>query len=76
MDLQKLDFIELTRITAKTNLYNRGKCFTKGKTYIVEKKIDTPAGLSSCQTVNDLGQPHIIGIWWRHFLILPPNFIY
>jgi hypothetical protein len=59
-----------TIIKAKKDLYNAGKCFTKGKTYEVQKDVKTEAGLMEAQTVNDLGEPHIIGGFWRNFKIV------
>lgn len=60
-----------TTIKAKKDLYNGGKCFTKGKTYTIERReIKTEAGLMEAQTTNDQGEPHIIGSWWREFKII------
>ncbi len=61
---------ETTTIRAKNNLYNGGKCFTKGKTYTVNAAVRTPAGLMERMTTNDQGQPHIIGSFWRNFIIV------
>lgn len=60
----------MTTIKAKKNLYNGGKCFTKGKTYTVIQDVSQPAGLMDCRTTNDQGQPHLIGSWWREFTIV------
>lgn len=57
------------KIQAKKDLYNGGKCFTKGKQYEV-KQVHTEASLMDCQTTNDQGQPHLIGSWWREFKIV------
>lgn len=54
---------QTTTIKAKKDLYNNGKCFSKGKTYEVETIIRTEASLMEKQVINDLGQPHIIGRW-------------
>lgn len=59
----------MTTIIAKKNLYNIGLCFTKGKEYTVNKAIKSPAGLMEATVTNDMGQPHIIGSWWRDFEI-------
>lgn len=60
----------MTQIKAKKDLYNAGKCFTKGRVYETQKDIKTEAGLMETQIKNDLGQPHIIGSWWREFKII------
>lgn len=61
----------MTTIIAKKDLYNAGKCFTKGKEYTLvgSRVVKTEAGLMEAMTTNDMGQPHIIGIWWRDFTI-------
>jgi hypothetical protein len=59
-----------TIIIAKKDLYNGGKCFTKGKEYEVPGRIVlTEAGLMDRQVTNDQGEPHNIGSWWRDFTI-------
>jgi len=60
----------MTTIEAKKDLYNKGKCFTKGSQYQVNKDVKTEAGLMERQTVNDLGEQHLIGSWWREFKIV------
>lgn len=60
----------MTTIKAKKDLYNAGKCFTKGREYEVQKDVKTEAGLMEAQTTNDLGEPHNIGSWWREFKIV------
>lgn len=60
----------ITIIKAKKDLYNNGKCFTKGRTYEVPKKITTEASLMETPVVNDLGEKHNIGSWWREFKII------
>lgn len=59
-----------TTIRAKEDLFNGGLCFTKGKEYTVAVNIKTEAGLMEAETVNDLGERHIIGSWWRNFEIV------
>jgi hypothetical protein len=59
--------MEQTTIIAKDNLYNKGLCFTKGKEYTVDKRITNTASLMELQTINDMGEPHNIGSWWREF---------
>jgi hypothetical protein len=59
-----------TTIKAKKDLYNYGRCFTKGQTYEVEQQVTNTAGLMECLITNDLGQPHRIGSWWRDFIIV------
>ena len=61
---------ETTIIQAKKNLYNAGKCFTKGKEYEVNKPIKMAASLMETQVTNDQNQTHIIGSWWRDFEIV------
>jgi hypothetical protein len=60
----------MTTIKAKKTLYNGGRCFTKGKTYETSKDVKTEAGLIEATVTNDLGEPHIIGMWWRQFEII------
>lgn len=62
--------MENTTIKALKNLYNNGKCFTKGKEYEVNGLVSNTAGLMDKQTINDLGEPHIIGVYWRNFKIV------
>jgi len=57
----------MTTIRAKKDLYNSGKCFTKGHEYEVERDINYLASLMDTSVINDMGQPHIIGSWWRDF---------
>lgn len=59
-----------TQIKAKKDLYNNGKCFTKGKVYEVKKDVSLTSSLMDCTTVNDLEEPHYIGSWWREFTIV------
>ena len=62
--------MENTIIKAKKDLFNGGKCFTKGKQYTVNGHIKTEAGLIDCKVENDQGEPHIIGNFWREFKII------
>jgi len=57
------------KIKAKKDLYNGGKCFTKGKIYEVAP-VNNTAGLMERTITNDQGQPHIIGSFWRNFEII------
>ena len=59
------------RIKAKKDLFNDGKCFTKDKVYTIEtgRNLTTNASLMEVKTVNDLGETHAIGGWWREFEI-------
>ena len=59
-----------TIIKAKKDLYNRGKCFTKDKEYTVQTDVRISAALIDLATTNDLGEPHIIGTFWRDFEII------
>lgn len=61
---------QTTTIRAKKDLYNKGKCFSKGQEYEVPKRIGTEASLMEIQITNDLGEQHIIGGWWRDFEIV------
>ncbi len=62
--------METTTIECKKDLYNAGKCFTKGRQYEVNKKIHQESSLMELSTINDMGEPHIIGSFWRHFKIV------
>ena len=63
--------MEKTVIICKKDLYNCGKCFTKGRKYIVKGNAKSPAGLLDLMIEkNDMGEPHTIGSWWRNFTIL------
>lgn len=59
-----------TIIKAKKDLYNGDKCFAKGKEYTINREVKTEAGLIDIRLNNDLGQPHIIGSWWKNFKIV------
>lgn len=54
-------------IKAKKDLYNNGLCFTKGKIYAVTPSVSTLAGLMERQVINNLGEKHQIGSWWKDF---------
>ncbi len=60
----------MTKIIAKKDLFNGGKCFTKGKIYQTGKTINTQSDLMGAATTNDLGEPHFIGNWWKNFKVL------
>ena len=59
-----------TIIEAKKDLYNKGKCFTKGNQYRIDKSIRSEASLIDTKVENDFGEVHIIGVWWRDFEIV------
>lgn len=59
-----------TIIRAKKDLYNKGKCFTAGREYIVKSNVKTEAGLMERIVINDQNEPHTIGSWWREFEIV------
>jgi len=59
-----------TKIKAKKDLYNLGKCFTKGRTYELKNPIESVAALMEVTVTNDLGQRHTIGSWWRNFSLV------
>jgi hypothetical protein len=54
---------------ALKDLYNKGKCFTKGREYEVGQVYNN-ASLIDKTVVNDLCEPHIIGMWWRNFKLV------
>lgn len=62
----------MTTIEAKKDLFNDGKCFTKGNTYVVQRDCVTEASLMDATTTNDKGEQHRIGTWWREFKIVKP----
>jgi len=57
-------------IKCKSDLFNAGKCFTKDKEYHVKKNLYNSASLIDAKIINDQGEPHIIGMWWREFDII------
>ncbi len=59
-----------TLIRAKKNLFNAGQCFTKDKVYEIPKQIKDEYSLFDIQITNDLGEPHLIGSFWRDFEII------
>lgn len=65
----------MTTIIAKKDLYNGGKCFTKGREYhlVSDRPIKTNASLMEAMTTNDQHEAHIIGSWWREFEIVEPE---
>jgi len=58
-----------TIIIAKKDLYNGGKCFTKGQEYELNKVVHNQYELIDTTVTNDLGEPHIIGMYWKQFKI-------
>jgi hypothetical protein len=62
--------LDITTIKAKKDLYNHGRCFTKGREYTINKKIYTAAGCMDEYTINDQGERHLIGSWWREFELI------
>jgi hypothetical protein len=59
-----------TTIKATKTLFNDGQCFTEGNTYVVSGDIKITPSLMNRYITNDLGEPHIIGSWWRNFVII------
>ena len=55
------------KIKAKKDLFNHGLCFTKGNIYFINSEVKNSAGLMEKKTVNDQGENHLIGSWWRNF---------
>jgi hypothetical protein len=64
---------DTTIVIPRKDLYNKGKCFTKGKEYTVNRVIKNEAGLMEASVINDQGEPHTIGSWWREFTIVSPK---
>lgn len=62
--------MERTTIKAKKDLFNGGKCFTKDKEYYVDARITRTSSLMEKEVLNDQGQKHNIGSWWRDFEIV------
>ena len=60
----------MTTIKCKKDLYNRGLCFSKGKTYKVDKNIKDLHSLIDTAVTNNMGEYHVIGMWWRNFEII------
>lgn len=60
------------KIRAKKDLYNGGKCFTKNHEYIatLNRPINMESSLLEAKAVNNMGQTHIIGSWWRNFELI------
>lgn len=63
-------------IKAKKDLFNAGQCFTKGQTYELGQyeRVSTNSGLMEKIVINDQGERHIIGQWWREFSIIPNKY--
>ena len=61
---------QTTNIKAKIDLFNNGRCFTKGNTYIVPRRITNQYQLMNVTTENDLGEKHCIGLWYKEFEII------
>lgn len=58
------------KIKAKKDLYNAGRCFTKGNVYELRYPIYNLPELMETIVINDLGEPHSIGSWWRSFSLV------
>jgi len=59
-----------TTIEAKKDMFNGGQCFTKGQTYEVNGYVEEQYQLMERQAINDMGQPHKIGLWYKNFKIV------
>lgn len=59
-----------TKIKAKKDLYNGGKCFTKGEIYDLSNPIHVFHVLMNTSAINDMGERHTIGLWYRHFSLI------
>jgi len=62
-----------TTIRAKEDLYNAGLCFAKGNEYVIPKLINSTRELINVTVINDLGEHHTIGTWWKMFDIVEPE---
>lgn len=62
-----------TEIKAKKDLYNGGKCFTEGRSYYFVGQVKSQSGLMNVKVINDLNEPHTIGIWYKDFEIVEVN---
>jgi hypothetical protein len=62
-----------TEVRAKKDLYNGGKCFTEGRSYYFEGQVKSQADLMNKKLINDLSEPHTIGIWYKDFEIVEVN---
>lgn len=59
-----------TTIRCNKDLFNNGKCFTAGKEYTILRVIYNQYELIDSIVKNDLGEPHVIGVWWKEFEIV------
>ena len=59
-------------IKGKKDMFNGGRCFTKGKTYSLlhYREVSEPYGLIDAHVINDMGERHLIGMWYRNFKII------
>lgn len=60
----------MANIKCTKDLFNVGKCFTKGNIYSTNKILYNSASLIDAKVINDQNEPHIIGMWWRNFKII------
>lgn len=57
------------KIRCNKTLYNGGVCFTKGFFYDLPYPIANQHQLMNVQLINDMGEPHIISTWYKHFTL-------
>lgn len=57
----------ISAIKAKKDLFNDGRCFTKGHIYKLSTPVSSLADLIDVIVDNDQGERHYIGNWWRDF---------
>jgi hypothetical protein len=60
----------MTTIKCKKNLYNGGLCFTKGNEYTTNIVCRNQSDLLDANAINDQGQRHGIGGWYKEFKIV------
>lgn len=56
-------------IKCEKDLFNNGKCFSKGETYQTNREVYNPSDLIDSHATNDLGENHLIGMWYKYFKI-------
>lgn len=57
----------MAKIKCNKDLFNDGKCFTKGKIYETNISLKDNSSIINAVVVNDLGERHHIGMWYKHF---------
>lgn len=57
----------MTKIKCYRDLHNGGRCFTKGKVYESTTDLRDQSSIIDATVINDLGERHVIGMWWKNF---------